>query len=105
MNIRSSMLTGIPFVIEENMGKLYVVQKFPNGKIFYHPTNGIVPKEQTWFVLRGNDIVFLSENKEECVKEQKKLFDLSETKRLKNQCQKEKHLDPSAVCHPGQNRG
>ncbi len=79
------------FVIEENMGKLYVVQKFPNGKIFYHPANGIVPKEQTWFVLRGNDIVFLSENKEECVKEQKKLFDLSETKKAKKASAKMKN--------------
>ena len=82
---------GDTFVIEENMGKLYVVQKFPNGKIFYHPTNGIVPKEQTWFVLRGNDIVFLSENKEECVKEQKKLFDLSETKKAKKASAKKKN--------------
>ena len=82
---------GDTFVIEENMGKLYVVQKFPNGKIFYHPTNGIVPKEQTWFVLRGNDIVFLSENKEECVKEQKKLFDLSETKKAKKTSAKKKN--------------
>ena len=82
---------GDTFVIEENMRKLYVVQKFPNGKIFYHPTNGIVPKEQAWFVLRGNDIVFLSENKEECVKEQKKLFDLSETKKAKKASAKKKN--------------
>ena len=57
-------IDGDTFVIEENMVKLYVVQKFPSGKIFYHPTNGIVPKKQTWFVLRGNDIVFLSKNRE-----------------------------------------
>lgn len=84
-------IDGDTFVIEENMGKLYVVQKFPTGKIFYHPTNGIVPREQTWFVLRGNDIVFLSKIREECLKEQKKLFDLSETKKAKKASAKRKN--------------
>lgn len=84
-------IDGDTFVIGENMGKLYVVQKFPTGKIFYHPTNGIVPREQTWFVLRGNDIVFLSKNREECLKEQKKLFDLSETKKAKKVSAKKKN--------------
>ena len=67
-------IDGETYSIETERGHEYVVQKVSNGKIFYHPEDGVILEPNRWIVLMGNHIFFSHKDKKECEKEQQRLF-------------------------------
>lgn len=83
-------IDGKTFSIEEERGKKYVVQNYPNGKLFFYPKEGIVLKEKTWNILVAHQIFYSDESKEACVQEQKRIFSNFEKNKTKKAKERKK---------------